>query len=77
MSVEESDCSGSWKTKQRKKLTEKKEGTNNPPTKEPLNNNVDISQWGEGRGSVEKYIRCSIKSHIETVTKKMKGSSSE
>ena len=41
------------------------------------NINGDITQWNEARSSEEEDIKCSVKSHIETVNWKIKESSSE
>ena len=41
------------------------------------NINVDIPQWSEARSSEEEDIKCSRKSHVETVNEEMKVCSSE
>ena len=41
------------------------------------NINVDIPKWIEAISSEEEDIKCSRKSHVETLNEEMKGSSSE
>ena len=38
---------------------------------------MEIPQYSEASSSEEEDIKCSIKSHVETVNEEMKGSSSE